>query len=206
MALICGAAFCILSADFICVMRSGSMASVMMKVWSTIAQPQLWTYLLVQRSQMNSGRAIGPNQPKFTKLRRSLSAPLIAGTGTASNTSSDLGPTNSRSLDSPGRPKAMPSTSAGLVSLGLLGSVGTSTAPRSVTTTKLSTLSGIKMAPKYELLTPTQSKAPCSVFPPGIFLIPSCSVSLLSWYSSWLEAYAGRVVWSPNPAGQDGNA
>ncbi len=42
-ALICGATRCIFSIDFICVMRSGSSATLMMMVCRTMAHPQLGT-------------------------------------------------------------------------------------------------------------------------------------------------------------------
>ena len=42
-AFICGCSFCILSADFWLVMRSGSKAMLMMTVRMMIDHPQLWT-------------------------------------------------------------------------------------------------------------------------------------------------------------------
>src|SRR2546430_14137010 len=125
-----------------------------------------------------SGRAMAPHHPKLSTLRKSLSAPVIVGTETESRTCSDLGPTKKRALDSPGRPAATPRTSAGLVSLGLLGSVTMSMALCSVTTSRLSGLSGINTAPKKALLVPTQSYLPCSVLPLEIFLAASCLVLL----------------------------
>ena len=44
MALICGATFCIFSADFMLEMRKGSSARLMIRVWMTMAHPQLWTH------------------------------------------------------------------------------------------------------------------------------------------------------------------
>ena len=41
--LICGATRCIFSIDFICVTRSGNSARLMIRVWMTMAQPQLGT-------------------------------------------------------------------------------------------------------------------------------------------------------------------
>src|SRR5438270_11340524 len=100
---------------------------VMMMVCRTMDQPQLWMNLLVHCSHRNSGRAIGPNHPKLTMLRKSLGAPLMVGTETDSRTASAFGPTKSLAVEVPGRPTAMPGTSAGLVSLGLAASVTTST-------------------------------------------------------------------------------
>ena len=55
MAFICGWIFCIFSADFMLEMRSGSSARLMIRVWMTIAQPQLPTYAC--RSTGARGRA-----------------------------------------------------------------------------------------------------------------------------------------------------
>src|SRR5690349_6050159 len=129
---------------------------VMMMVWRTIDHPQLWMYWFVQRSHKNSGRAIGPNQPKLIIERRSLAAPLMVGTETDSSTASAFGPANNRSVVLPGRPTAIPGTSTGLVSFGLLESVTMSIELFSVTATTLSAESGMKAAPKYWLLAPIQ--------------------------------------------------
>src|SRR5579859_7790182 len=128
----------------------------MMKVCRTIDQPQLWMYRFVQRSHRNSGRAIGPNQPKLIIERRSFAAPLMVGTETDSRTASAFGPTNNRSVVFPGWPTATPGTSTGLVSFGLLESRTMSTELLSVTATTLSAESGMKTAPKYWLLAPIQ--------------------------------------------------
>src|SRR5689334_19761887 len=129
---------------------------VMMIVCRTIDQPQLWMYWFVHRSHTNSGRAMGPNQPKLIIERRSLAAPLMVGTETDSSTASPFGSANSRSVVLPGWPTATPGTSTGLVSLGLLESVTMSTGLFRVTATTLSAESGMKTAPKYWLLTPIQ--------------------------------------------------
>ena len=96
---------CIFSIDFICEMRSGSSARLMITVWITIAQPQFGTmWLYVHFSHRNSGRAITPSQPKSTSLRRSGSAPAGSpGIGTDSRTSRDFGPTYRRSTVGPPR-------------------------------------------------------------------------------------------------------
>src|SRR6476660_9181631 len=104
----------------------------------------------------NSGLAIGLNQPKLTTFLRSLSAPTMDGTGTESSTLKAFGPANSRALVSPGWPAATPSMLTLLLSLGLLGSARNSIGECSVTAVRLSGLSGIKTAPKYEVLTPIQ--------------------------------------------------
>src|SRR5437764_6145226 len=104
----------------------------------------------------NNGRAIAVNQPKFTSLRRSLSAPTIEGTGVESRIAMALGPANRRTLVSPACPAATPRTSTGFASFGFDGSATKSSALCSVTTVRLSMLSGMNTAPKYELLAPTQ--------------------------------------------------
>src|SRR5689334_25415869 len=99
MALICGATFCILRADFMLEMRKGSSARLMIKVWIAIAQPQLWTtFSYVHFSHRNSGRASTWKKPKLTSDRKSWGAPANVGTGTDSSTLRDFGPTYNRSV------------------------------------------------------------------------------------------------------------
>src|SRR5580693_3393402 len=82
-------------------MRSGISARLMIRVCMQIAHPQLRTKPSIHRSQMKSGRAITPQNPKLIKPRRSGSAPTTVGTGTDSKVVSALGPTHIRASVGP---------------------------------------------------------------------------------------------------------
>ena len=104
MAFICGCSFCIFSADFMLVMRSGSSARLMTIVRMMMATPQLLAMCSwVHFSHRNSGRAIRLKKPKFTTSRQIGAVHLSRQRYWSDRlqNSSALGPTNRRSRVTP---------------------------------------------------------------------------------------------------------
>src|ERR1700759_545506 len=150
---------CIFSADFIIVMRVGSINRLITRVRIRIDQPQfatMWSW--VKRSATKSGFAIQPNQPKFRIGSRfgPVSVPLADIAFTLLSTEITFGP--AKTLSDAGvliDPTAAPSRGTDSVApFGCFGSFGMLHALFSETTEACSGWSGRKIAPKYRSLIP----------------------------------------------------
>src|SRR5208282_3659274 len=185
----------------------------MTSVCSRMAQPQLgtmWAY--IHFSQRKSGRAIMPSQPKSTTARRSGSAPVMPGTGTASRSDSAFGPTYRRASVAPLRlPTAAPSTSTLSICLVSEPGCGISIALRKVTSAALLGSCGTKIAAKYWSDTPAQWNGPGRVPPPLIFFDVQAFDLVIVLVNDLAERIlcAGRIsaeASRPHGKGRDGGA